>query len=65
MAHYFKILKNEKTRVYQAFEDIPKSFENVIAFKPEIPPPPHTEEQHNEIDSWGEKLKDLMKRETK
>jgi len=65
MAHYFKILKNGKTRVYQAFEDIPESFENVIAFKPEIPPPPHTEEQHNEIDSWGEKLKDLMKRETK
>lgn len=65
MAHYFKILKNGKTRVYQRFEDIPESFENVIAFEPEIPPPPHTEEQHDEIDSWGEKLKELMKRETK
>ena len=65
MGHYFKILENGRAKVYQRFEDIPQSFENVIEFKPEVPPPPHTEEQHEEIDSWGDKLKELMSRETK
>ena len=65
MAHYFKILINGRTKVYQNFEDIPESFENVITFSPEVPPPPHTEEQHEEIESWGDKLKELMSRETK
>jgi len=65
MAHYFKILINGRAKVFQKFEDIPQSFENVITFSPEIPPEPHTHEQHEEIDTWGDKLKELMSRETK
>ena len=65
MAHYFKILIDGRTKVYQNFEDIPESFEYVITFSPEIPPEPHTEEQHEEIESWGDMLKELMSRETK
>ena len=65
MANYFKILINGKTKVYQNFEDIPESFENVIAFIPEMPPPPHTDEQHEEMEKWESKLQELITRETK
>lgn len=65
MAHYFKILIDGRTKVYQNFDDIPASFENVITFSPEVPEPPHTHEQHEEIDAWGDRLKELMSRETK
>ena len=64
MAHYFKILINGRTKVYQNFEDIPESFENVIAFVPEVPEPPHTDEQHEEMEQWEGKLQELMERET-
>lgn len=64
MAHYFKILINGRTKVYQNFEDIPESFENVITFAPETPPPPHTDEQHEEMEKWEGRLHELMKRET-
>ena len=32
----------------------------VFKFLPEIPFPPHTEEQHEEIESWNSKLQKLM-----
>ena len=32
----------------------------MIAFIPEIPPDPHTEEQHEEIESWNSKFQKLM-----
>ncbi len=64
MAHYFKILINGRTKVYQNFEEIPESFENVIAFVPEVPPSPHTDEQHEEMEKWEGKLQELMERET-
>tara|TARA_B100001093_G_scaffold270024_2_gene258133 strand:- start:7204 stop:7401 length:198 start_codon:yes stop_codon:yes gene_type:complete len=64
MAHYFKILINGRAKVYQNFEEIPESFENVIAFVPEVPEPPHTDEQHEEMEQWEGKLQELMERET-
>lgn len=64
MAHYFKILINGRAKVFQKFEDIPQSFENVITFLPEVPPPPHTDEQHEEMEQWEGKLQELMERET-
>ena len=65
MAHEFVILRNGILETYDKYEDIPQTFDNVIKFLPEIPPGPHTHEQHEEIDAWGDKLKELMKRETK
>ena len=41
-----------------------KKFDNVVRFMPEIPEPPHTQKQHEEMDSWNDKLQELMKRET-
>ena len=62
--HEFVILRNGILETYNKYEDIPESFENVIKFIPEIPDGPHTHEQHEEIDSWNDKLKELLKRET-
>ena len=64
MPHEFVVLLNGKIETFQRYEDIPKKFDNLIKFVPEIPEPPHTEEQHEEMDVWNEKLKELMKRET-
>ena len=63
MAHEFVILVNGELITYTKYEDIPEIFDNVIRFVPEIPEPPHTHDQHEEIDSWNNKLKELMKRE--
>ena len=64
MAHEFVILLNGELVTYTRYEDIPERFDNVIRFIPEIPEPPHTHEQHEEIDSWNGRLQELMKRET-
>ena len=64
MAHEFVVLLNGELKTYTKYEDIPERFDNVIRFIPEIPEPPHTHEQHKEIDSWNERLQELMKRET-
>jgi hypothetical protein len=64
MAHEFVVLLNGELQTYTKYEDIPERFDNVIRFIPEIPEPPHTHEQHEEIDSWNERLQELMKKET-
>lgn len=52
-----------KLMTYTSFEDIPNDIEHVIEFAPEIPPPPHTEQEHAEIESWQGKFNALMERE--
>jgi len=64
MAHEFVILRNGVLETYNKYEDIPESFDNIIKFLPDIPDGPHTDEQHEEIDSWNERLRELLKRET-
>jgi len=64
MIHQFVILKNGVLESYNNFEDIPDQFDNVIKFLPEIPDAPHTEDQHEEIHQWHDRLKELLKRET-
>jgi hypothetical protein len=65
MTHKFVILNNGVLETYTKYEDIPESFDNVINFSPKIPDGPHTHDEHDEIDQWNDKLKELMKRETK
>lgn len=65
MAHKFTILLDGKLINYDRYEDIPLEFDNLIEFLPEIPPGPHTDEQHEEIDQWMNRFAELMKRETK
>lgn len=63
MPHRFVVRVDGHLETYNRFEDIPKVFEHVIEFLPEVPPPPHTDAQHEEIDSWNVKLQELMRRE--
>ena len=64
MSHKFVILNKGVLETYTKYEDIPESFDNVIEFLPEIPDGPHTDEEHDIIEQWNDKLKELMKRET-
>jgi hypothetical protein len=58
--HEFVVMKDNKLFTYNRFEDIPNDFDHVIKFLPEIPPEPHTEEQHEEIAQWNTRLQRLM-----
>jgi len=64
MDHEFIILLNGELKTYTRYEDIPDKFDNLIKFLPRTPEPPHTHEQHEEIDSWMDRLQELLKRET-
>ena len=39
------------------------SFENMISFEPDAPPSPHSEEDHKYIETFNDKLQELMMRE--
>ena len=45
------------------YDEIPNEIGAVISFEPNYPSPPHTEEQHNYIETFNDKLKLLMERE--
>lgn len=61
MAHEFIIKRNGILETYLQFEDIPSDFEHVIKFLPEIPEGPHTEDEHDEIDIWNDRLQQLLR----
>jgi hypothetical protein len=68
MKHEFVILRNGVLETYDKYEDIPESFDNLIKFLPYVPEEEHgheTEHEHELIAEWNEKLKELLKRETK
>lgn len=65
MTHKFVIRIDQDLKEYSNYDDIPNEFDNLIRFEPVIPPEPHTEEQHEEIEKWNSRLHELMKRETK
>ena len=56
------ILRNGNKVSYDNWYKIPKDLDlaHVIQFKPNIPPPPHTLQQHQEINDWGAKFNQLM-----
>lgn len=60
MAHRFVVRIQDQILEFDRYEDIPAEFDNLLAFLPEVPPPPHTEEQHQEIESWLPKFHKLM-----
>jgi hypothetical protein len=61
MGHRFVIMCNNVLFEYDQYEDIPDDFDHVIEFLPEIPPEPHTEQQHEEIDQWNDKFLRLVR----
>ena len=52
MGHRFVIMRRDVIEVYDRYDDIPDDLDHVIEFLPEIPPGPHTQQQHEEIDAW-------------
>ena len=62
MAHKFVIRINESLLEFSNYDDIPSEFDNLISFEPEVPPEPHTEEQHKELESYQDKLQELLSR---
>jgi len=61
----FDIILNGVIKRYTDFDDIPLVFDNLIRFEPEIIPEPHTEEEHELMETYNDKLKELMSREIK
>ena len=63
MKGHFVIKIGSATVTYEDFDDIPMEFDNLISFKPTAPEPPHSEEDHKEMEKYNEKLQQLMRRE--
>jgi hypothetical protein len=63
MTNKFVILRAGILETYTKYEDIPESFDNVIEFIPEIPESPHSEDEHELIHQWSDKLTELLKRQ--
>ena len=59
----FQFVVNGELRTYTSWKDIPEEFEHVIKFLPDIPPEPHTEEEHAEMALWNTRLQELMEKE--
>ena len=60
MGHRFVIMQDDKLYEYTEYDQIPNEFDLVIEFAPEIPPGPHTDQQHEEIEQWQTKFERLM-----
>ena len=61
MVHRFTFIdKNDNLITVDNVDLIPRDFKNIIEFIPEVPPPPHTHEQHEEIDKWNIIFQELM-----
>ena len=59
----FVIKVGSKLVTYNNYDDIPMVFDNLISFKPDAPEPPHSEEDHEEMETYNAKLQELMRRE--
>jgi len=59
----FQMIVDGELVLYDKYEDIPEKFDHVIRFIPDIPPEPHTEDDHDEMASWNTRLQELMEKE--
>ena len=59
----FQFLIDGKLVTYDRYEDIPETFDHVIKFIPDIPPEPHTEDEHAEMALWNIRFQQLMEKE--
>jgi hypothetical protein len=61
--HKFVIKRNGILETYTEYEAIPEDFDHVIEFMPDIPPGPHTHDEHDDLAKWNEKLQILVRKE--
>lgn len=59
---YHFLDKDYNDVIFTDWNDIPEDFEfsHVVKFLPNIPPAPHTPEQHLEVGEWNARLTKLM-----
>jgi len=50
----------EELITYTDYDDIPNTFDHVIKFDPDWPEPPHTQEDHDLMEVFNDKLQVLM-----
>jgi hypothetical protein len=60
----FVILRDGELEVYDDYDQIPARFDNLIEFMPEYPSGPHSDEEHDEMNTYTVRLQELMGRET-
>ena len=65
MAEFQFLLHNGSFVTYDDWEDVPEDlqFRNVIKFIPDYPEEPHTDEDHEYMETFNDKLQELMRRE--
>ena len=56
----FIIKTGEELITYIDYNDIPNTFDHVIKFNPDWPPSPHTQEDHDFMETFNDKLQALM-----
>ena len=59
----FQFKVNGELVTYDSWENIPEEFEHVIKFIPDVPPDPHTEDEHAEMEIWNTRLQQLLEKE--
>ena len=59
----FQFIVNGELVPYDSWENIPEEFEHVIKFIPDVPPDPHTEDEHAEMEIWNTRLQQLLEKE--
>lgn len=52
-----------EVKTFNDYDTIPEDFviKEIICFLPDIPPPPHTVQQHEEIHLWDQEFNRLMR----
>ncbi len=60
MKGIFEVIIDGQVCRFTDYNQIPSRFTNVIRFEPEIPPSPHTEAEHELIESYYEKFQSLI-----
>ena len=63
MVGAFIIRDDGELITYTRYDDIPMVFDHVISFSPDWPEGPHTDEEHEYMETFNGKLQELMKRE--
>ena len=58
----YSVKIGDKVFNYTNADDIPEKFDHLIKFLPKIPPEPHTQEDHDYINSFVPKMREIEKR---
>ena len=59
----YSVKIGDKVFNYTNADDIPEKFDHLIEFVPKEPPEPHTQEDHDYINTFPEKFKEVFARE--